>query len=307
MRVLSFGKKALFPFAILVFSFFASAYIVFAKGETTAPAGGMCYIRNAHTNAPRIDAPDVGNGYAKVIKPGVYTIEGLRAVCTKSVYDSLIEKICEKNPYDTEQYMAGEVSDGVSAIGGCASPGCELQRRCSALPPPPPPGEKSFNYPVGELGSCRNKVECRAYCEQPENSRACLAFAKKHKLLPEEEIKKWEEFIDVASGGGPGGCKNEKECVNYCEDASHIVICTDFVAKHNLVSGQELAEMRKIAKALQQGARLPGNCRGKAECVSYCENPGHIDECLVFAQKAGLFSPEEIAEAKKVAPFIKKG
>lgn len=162
-------------------------------------------------------------------------------------------------------------------------------------------------FPVQELGNCKNETECHVYCDKTENSRACLVFVKKHKLLSEEEIKKWEEFIDVASGGGPGGCKNENECISYCEDGSHIVACTDFVAKHNLVSQEELAEMQKIAKAVKTGAKLPGNCNGKVACVSYCENSDHIDECLVFAEQAELFSPEEIAEAKKVAPFIKSG
>ena len=170
-----------------------------------------------------------------------------------------------------------------------------------------PDRETSLTYPVAELGNCKDTVACRAYCDKPENSRACLVFVKKHKLASPEEIAKWEKFIDVAAGGGPGGCHNEKECISYCEDALHIVACTDFVAKYKLVSADDLAEMRKIANAVKAGAALPGNCHGKAECVSYCEDPAHIDECLVFAEKAGLFPPAEIAEAKKVAPFIKSG
>ena len=205
---------------------------------------------------------------------------------------------------DVEIYNSAKAASEIQAIFNAGGKG-----KCNVPPPPPPPPveEKGVTYPVKELGSCKNEAECHVYCDQPENSRACLVFVKKHKLLSEEEIKKWEEFIDVASGEGPGSCKNEKECISYCEDGSHIAICTNFVAKHNLVSGDELAEMQKIAKAVKAGAHLPGNCRGKAACVSYCENPANIDECLVFAEKAELFSPGEIAEAKKVAPFIKSG
>lgn len=162
-------------------------------------------------------------------------------------------------------------------------------------------------FPIAELGNCQSEKECRAYCDRPENSKACLVFVKEHHLALPEEIAEWERFIDVASGGGPGGCQNEKECIDYCEDGSRIVICTDFVEKHNLVSKDELAEMKKIAKAVENGAKLPGNCRGNVECMTYCEDPVHIDECLAFAEKAELIPPDELAEAKKVAPFIKSG
>lgn len=164
-----------------------------------------------------------------------------------------------------------------------------------------------IKFPIAELGNCQNEKECRAYCAESENSKACLVFVKKYHLASSEEIAEWERFIDVASGGGPGGCRSEKECINYCEDGLYIVECTDFVAKHNLVPTDKLVEMKKIAKAVKDGAKLPGNCRGKAECTTYCEDPVHIDECLAFAEKAELIPQDELAEAKKVAPFIKSG
>ena len=43
-------------------------------------------------------------------------------------------------------------------------------------------------FPVMELGGCNDKAECFVYCELDENATQCLAFAKKHQLLPEEEI-----------------------------------------------------------------------------------------------------------------------
>lgn len=148
-------------------------------------------------------------------------------------------------------------------------------------------------YPVSELGNCNNKSECRTYCEDTDHFRECIDFVKKNHLASPEEIAKWEEFIDVAAGGGPGGCKNEKQCIAYCEDASHIVECTEFVAKHNLVSPEDLADMQKISKAVKAGAKLPGNCHNKAECISYCDDLTHTEECVVFAEKAGFMSKED--------------
>ncbi|MBI4087521.1 MAG: LamG domain-containing protein [Candidatus Liptonbacteria bacterium] len=154
-------------------------------------------------------------------------------------------------------------------------------------------------YPVPDLGNCNSQSECRSYCEDSDHFRECIDFVKKHYLASPEEIAKWEEFIDVVSGGGPGGCKNEKQCIAYCEDAAHIVECTDFVAKHNLVSADELEEMQKIAKAVKAGAKLPGACRNKADCVAYCEDTAHAEACVEFAEKAGFIS-------KADAEFVRK-
>jgi len=154
-------------------------------------------------------------------------------------------------------------------------------------------------FPIPELGGCASKDACRAYCDKPENSRACLAFVKAHNILSPEEIAKWEKFIDVATNGGPGGCKNEKECVTYCQDSVHIVECTDFVEKYNLVSPEELAQMRKIASAVKGGAKLPGVCHSKAECVAYCQDPNNSKECADFLEKAQIVSHED-------AEFIRK-
>lgn len=305
MKTSLLRKKSILYFVALIFLLLGNAYVVLAQGQITSQSdrvSGMCYIRTAHTNAPGLSGPDVGNGYARIVKPGVYTIEKLRVVCTKADYDTLIDKICAKNPYDTEQYMGGEVSDNISTIGGCTAPGCEIIRRCPIQPSPIPPSKtevKSFDYPVAELGNCKSELACRTYCDKQENSRMCLAFVKKHNLASPEEIAKWEKFIDVASGGGPGGCTNEKECINYCEDASRIVECTDFVAKYNLASPQELAEMQKVAKAVKAGAALPGNCRNKAECISYCEDSAHTEECVSFLQKGGFMTEKEAGLVRK--------
>jgi len=165
-------------------------------------------------------------------------------------------------------------------------------------------------FPVAELGNCKSETECRAYCEQRDNAdiiRACLSFAGKYNLLPRDVIAQGEKFADVAAGGGPGGCKDEKSCVAYCENIAHIQECASFVERYNLLSPDKLAEMRKFAAAIKTGAKPPGNCTSKESCLAYCENPAHIDECLAFAEKAGFISPDELAMAKKVAPFLKSG
>lgn len=160
-------------------------------------------------------------------------------------------------------------------------------------------------YPIEELGNCANQEECKSYCDNPDNKTACLDFAEKHGLLSEDEIEK-AKIVDAVKEG-PGGCKSREECEGYCEDISNIEECLVFASENGLLSSKEIEEARAVAKALQEGAQLPGGCRTKEECDAYCEDSTHIGECLDFAEKAGLIPPEELQEARQVAAALEAG
>lgn len=178
-------------------------------------------------------------------------------------------------------------------------------------PPLPDPGALDISYPIPELGNCVSESACRNYCEKPDNPgrmRSCLAFARTHHLLSEEEIAQGEEFADIIEqGGGPGGCTSEQECRAYCEDTVHIDVCLDFAEKHGFLSDEELQEARKVQAALQSGYSLPGGCNNKEKCEAYCAQPAHIRPCVEFAKGAGLMSETELAEVEKFLPLIEKG
>ncbi|MDP2676210.1 MAG: hypothetical protein Q8O83_00800 [bacterium] len=160
-------------------------------------------------------------------------------------------------------------------------------------------------FPVAELDNCQNKSECKAYCDQPDNGKRCIEFAKEHGLLPKEEIRRAEQILGTASG--PGGCSSKEQCENYCNDISHIDECVAFAEESGLMTGAELEEAKKVQAAVQSGVAFPGGCRNKNECQTYCENPEHADECLAFAQAAGFIPPEELEQARKFLPLMKSG
>lgn len=166
-------------------------------------------------------------------------------------------------------------------------------------------------YPVKELGNCKNEEACFTYCEDRENLdrvRACINFAKHYELLSPEELEEAEYYaITLGVTKGPGGCTSRAECDLYCEDTAHLDACLDFAEEHSLRSAEEIAEGRKLAEALQRGANLPGGCRTRAECETYCENPSRMRECVAFAKQAGFISAEEIAEAEKIIPLLERG
>ena len=160
-------------------------------------------------------------------------------------------------------------------------------------------------YPVIELGNCKDKTECFAYCELPLNGKQCLAFAKTHQLLPEEEIRVAEKVLGVK--GGPGGCNSKASCENYCDDVANIEACIAFAEENGLMKGRDLEEAKKVRAVIQSGKSLPGDCRNKNACENYCKNPEHMEECLAFAEASGFLPPEELAQAKIFMPLMKKG
>jgi len=49
------------------------------------------------------------------------------------------------------------------------------------------------------------------------------------------------------------------------------------------------------------------NCESQSECQIYCDDVQNIESCINSAEKYGLMTSEEIAEAKKIIPFLKAG
>ncbi|MBI3114836.1 MAG: hypothetical protein HYZ07_02645, partial [Candidatus Harrisonbacteria bacterium] len=71
----------------------------------------------------------------------------------------------------------------------------------------------------------------------------CFAFAKANGLVREDETRQFEQGRalnrKVQEGGGPGGCKNEGECMRYCGDPNHVNECLDFAEKSGAMSREE--------------------------------------------------------------------
>ncbi len=169
-------------------------------------------------------------------------------------------------------------------------------------------GLETITYPVSELGNCQNKEACKAYCEIKDNMSGCIDFGTKKGLVSNEEAAVAKKAIEkIRLGETPGKCRDRESCSNFCQnDAGSLKNCIAF-AKEIGVPQREIDEAERVSKALEEGAKLPGNCQGKRACEAYCKNIEHIDECLSFAEAAGVLPPERLSEAKKIAKFYKSG
>lgn len=162
-----------------------------------------------------------------------------------------------------------------------------------------------IQFPVAELENCKDKAACKAYCDKPENIRACIAFAEKNGLMPKEEIEIAKKFI-AAGAKGPGGCSGKEACEAYCDDISHINECVAFAERTGILPPDELQEAKKVQSAIAKGVKPPA-CRNKKECDVYCEAPENMKECIAFGEAAGFLEGEELQEARKVLAAIEGG
>lgn len=162
-----------------------------------------------------------------------------------------------------------------------------------------------IKFPVVELNNCKSEADCRAFCDKPENAKSCLSFARKYNLLSESELKKAEKLAEVKNG--PGGCNSQKSCESFCNDINNIDECLSFAEKNELMDQGQLEEAKKVQGAIKRGAKLPGGCSDKNSCDSYCSNPDNADGCLAFAEDAGIISQEELVEARRILPLMKRG
>ena len=163
-----------------------------------------------------------------------------------------------------------------------------------------------IKFPVPELGNCQNKEECKVYCDDISHAEECMSFALSHGLVSEEEARHVRKF--ASSGGeGPGGCRTKDACRSYCEDIGRIDECLAFAENHGLIEEEEIEEARKISSYIRAGGRMPGDCANERECKTYCDAPGHIDECLTFAERAGFIPEDEIKNARAFMEAMQRG
>jgi len=164
---------------------------------------------------------------------------------------------------------------------------------------------QNIQYPVKELGNCKDESSCKSYCDKPENANSCVNFAEKNNLMSKEEIEMAKKFMAVGSKG-PGGCRGKNECDTYCNDMANINECVAFAEKNNLMSPKELEEAKMVQAAIKRGVKPPP-CNGKEACDTYCEDPNRMEECIAFGAEAGFIQGKELEDAQKMLAAIKKG
>ncbi len=165
----------------------------------------------------------------------------------------------------------------------------------------------SITFPIAALGNCASKQDCKAYCDQPTNQPACIAFAQQNGLISQQQAEQEQKVTQAVQGGGPGGCTSQQACMAYCNDVSHLQECTSFGKEHGIISQEQEDESSSFQKAISSGTKMPGGCTTLNECQSYCLQSAHINECVSFGEKSGLIPQDKISQLKKMVNLIQSG
>ena len=161
----------------------------------------------------------------------------------------------------------------------------------------------NIQYPIPELGNCKSKTDCKVFCDDSKNLDACLFFAKQRNLMSSEELANVKKFKENGMVG-PGGCKGQVACDQYCGDSIHMEECVTFAQKNGMMSDQQLLESEKVLTAIKNGIKPPA-CSGPKQCDTYCGNPEHMEECMTFTVAAGLVPDNQKAQMQKTLDSIK--
>ena len=113
------------------------------NANQTTPTG-ICLIRDSYTSVPVFSAPDFGNGYAKITKPGVSTISGLQSSCSQSDYANLLTSYCTQNSNPIQQQVMTYDTRGNYQSLSCGAFGCNYVN-CPAANQTTPANQTSSN------------------------------------------------------------------------------------------------------------------------------------------------------------------
>lgn len=187
--------------------------------------------------------------------------------------------------------ISGEEAEIVRKTGGQGPGGCKGKAECDAYCGnqdnmktcigfgleyglmPPEEAEQARKMLVAldkgvKMPACQ-KDQCDAYCSEPEHKQECMDFALAAGFITEEDAAKMNSGEGQAVIG-PGGCKSEQECHEYCSQPEHAGEC----------GGGQNGEMQNPqGSENSQPISGPGGCQSEAECHEYCSNPEHASEC----------------------------
>lgn len=158
-----------------------------------------------------------------------------------------------------------------------------------------------LQYPIPDLGYCRDAKECSLYCEIPKNKAACWSYGKYkvgndvlgvttmsegEKKMMEAKAKQYGITFPIAD---LGGCTGPQECRDFCEQPANQQTCMDFAKKKGFHKEMEDSGGmdRQKKEELIEKAKTELGCSSMGECSRVCEsNPSR---CEAFARKHGVY------------------
>src|SRR3989344_3164045 len=153
----------------------------------------------------------------------------------------------------------------------------------------PTPGESTevvsdLQFPIKELGECKDLGSCTKYCEDPINQNSCVTFAKEHGFYKDDKTTySTDELIETAKK--ELGCDSKDACLTFCANPDNHEVC-DTWAKRNEIPGGYTDQPDK-PEYIEKAKEVLG-CDSNDTCASFCDNTANADKCGQFASEVGL-------------------
>ena len=140
---------------------------------------------------------------------------------------------------------------------------------------------QAYEYPIYELGNCRDTKECHLYCEIPENHAACWSYSVygARDVLgdetPETKVADLGITFPIAE---LGNCTSIASCKTFCVSSQNQEACQIFAESHGLTKKERVVEK----------AQTELGCTTLESCKSFCENAANQETCSSFAKRYNL-------------------
>ncbi|MBI4990682.1 hypothetical protein HZB96_01145 [Candidatus Gottesmanbacteria bacterium] len=154
------------------------------------------------------------------------------------------------------------------------------------------------DYPIPELGNCRNARECQLYCDIPANTPACWSYEKyvlNGNVLGEETVNVTYPISEL------GNCNSASECFIFCNQPQNQTTCYEFAKTRGFIK-----EKPKIPENIVELAKIELGCKSDLECMVFCQLPENFDACRAFGQKYNLVPPPDRRELGPPPEVMKK-
>jgi hypothetical protein len=101
-----------------------------------------------------------------------------------------------------------------------------------------------------------------------------------------------------------GGCADRGSCRTYCDMPEHMSACAHFAARNDL-SAPNIEVVTALSRALLDD-HAPGSCKTMSQCLAYCNDAMHLEECIAFAHTVGI-DTDSLDDVQKTAAYLKSG
>lgn len=153
---------------------------------------------------------------------------------------------------------------------------------------------QQIQYPIAQLGNCRDSQECFYYCEIPRNTPVCWSYGKYilHKDVLGDATKSPDQIAKDHGITFPiaelGNCNSPQECMQYCNIPANQQACSDFGHKKGLIQENTSTQQSVDESKIVADAKTQLGCNSKDTCMAFCNDPANQQKCQQFAQSEGL-------------------